>query len=94
MSYSRHSIEKDDDESLVYHHESRLSRNSTGVKEEFIIPRADDPAPKKGQKDEKMLLIVFCLMVFIGLVRFICFILFNRAKEKYLDREIRFSTSS
>lgn len=69
MSYSRHSIDKGgDDEGLIYSHESRLSRNSTGVKEEFLIPRQDEvPLQPKSQKDDKMLLIVFCLMVFVGL---------------------------
>ena len=70
MSYSiRKSTDREDDDTLIYHHESRLSRNSTGAKEEFVVPREGEelePATKKGGRE---LMIVFTLMVFIGLVR-------------------------
>lgn len=73
--------EGDDDSSLIRHHESRLSRNSTGTKEEFITPREDDLQHGAGlksdsKKNERQLLIVFVLMVFIGLVKLLILIFF------------------
>jgi drug/metabolite transporter (DMT)-like permease len=51
----------------------RLSRNSTGVKEEFLGPRDDvDEVPEKLTKEQqlakdRMLMVVFVAMVFVGL---------------------------
>ena len=50
----------------------RMSRNSTGVKEEFKAPQEDDLLAEKGEivlhgKDPRQLAIYFVLMVFVGL---------------------------
>ena len=48
----------------------RLSRNSTGAKEEFAGPRDDVIDLSAGKSDkakDKMLMIVFVAMVFVGL---------------------------
>lgn len=49
----------------------RLSRNSTGFKEEFAGPRDDilevPPLPHDDKKRDRMLAIVFVSMVFVGL---------------------------
>ncbi len=48
---------------------NRLSRNSTGCKEEFVAARADEvPDTPNAKNDGKELMIVFVLMVFVGLV--------------------------
>ncbi len=52
----------------------RMSRNSTGVKEEFAGPRKDIVevqekyvSPEEQRRKDKMLMFVFVSMVFVGL---------------------------
>ena len=51
----------------------RLSRNSTGYKEEFLGPREDIEeipeklSPQQQKEKDKMLIIIFVAMVFVGL---------------------------
>jgi hypothetical protein len=73
------------DQENLYQHETRLSRNSTslrerlsrnstGAKEEFIAPRDEELAEEAGakgpKKDGRELMISFIAMVFVGLVRY------------------------
>jgi hypothetical protein len=86
MSVYSPAIPEDYDGENIHHHENarrsrasrnstslheRLSRNSTGAKEEFITPRDEELAEEAGatgpKKDGRELMIAFISMVFVGL---------------------------
>jgi hypothetical protein len=86
MSVYSPAIPEDYDGENILHHENarrsrasrnstslheRLSRNSTGAKEEFITPRDEELAEEAGatgpKKDGRELMIAFISMVFVGL---------------------------
>lgn len=73
---SRVSVNSNDgDDTYVGKRESRMSRNSTGFKEEFLTVREDEVQPTVVEEFKKPgggreLMIVFILMVFVGLVSF------------------------